>query len=62
MSTILIIEGTMGGCAALAAFRYQRRMDREVAARTGHRALVAPFRRRHGRGRRGGDRRAAGGR
>lgn len=37
MSTILMIEGTMGGCAAFAAFRYQRRMDREVAAGRGTR-------------------------
>lgn len=37
MSTILMVEGTMGRCAALAAFRYQRRMDREVAARRGTR-------------------------
>ena len=37
MGTILMIEGTMGVCAAVAAFRYQRRMDREVAAGRGTR-------------------------
>jgi len=37
MGTMLMIEGTMGVCAAVAAFRYQRSMDREVAAGRGTR-------------------------